>query len=229
MKPYLICHMVTTIDGRIMADRWGKVAGKEGSGDLFEKTAASFGIGAWIVGTTTMKEFCDRPFKLKRPARKVERKDHVVKPLAKTLAIGVDRKGQTFWKKDEVEGDHVVLLVTQSVSDGWLAHLQEAGVSYLFCGEHEVDLRVAMDKLARAFKLKKAMVQGGGAMNGSFLKDGLLDEISHLTVPVADGGVGIQTMFDIPGKAPAKAAGKLKVISRKAMEGGVSWTRYKVV
>jgi riboflavin biosynthesis pyrimidine reductase len=196
---------------------------------LFETTAASFGIGAWIVGTTTMKEFCAKPFKVKPAKGKIARQDHIANPTAKRLAIGVDRRGQTYWKSNEVDGDHVVLLLTQQVSDAYLAHLQAAGVSYFFCGKRDVDLPLALDKLARAFKLKNAMVQGGGAMNGSFLKAGLIDEISHLTVPVADGGVGVQTIFDIPGKAPKAAAAKLKVMSHKMLPGGVSWMKYKVV
>jgi hypothetical protein len=30
-------------------------------------------------------------------------------------------------------------------------------------------------------------------------------EISHVTVPVADGGVGIPSFFDIPGSPPPKS------------------------
>src|SRR4051812_23338734 len=164
MKPYLICHMVTTIDGRIMGNRWPKF-GDKSSANLFETTAASFNIGAWIVGTTTMKEFCAKPFKLKPAHTKIARRDHIANPNATRLAIGVDRRGQTHWRSNEVDGDHVVLLLTQQVSDAYLAHLQTAGVSYLFCGQRDVNLPLALDKLARAFHLKKAMLQGGGAMN----------------------------------------------------------------
>ena len=38
-----------------------------------------------------------------------------------------------------MDGDHVVLLVTERVGDDYLAHLQSAGVSHLFCGKKEVD------------------------------------------------------------------------------------------
>jgi 2,5-diamino-6-(ribosylamino)-4(3H)-pyrimidinone 5'-phosphate reductase len=229
MKPYLVCHMVTTIDGRIMGDRWPKLPGANSS-TLFETTAASFKIGAWMVGTTTMKEFCSKPFKLKPARTKISRtNDYIANPTAKTLAIGVDRRGQTHWKSNEVAGDHVVLLLTQQVSDAYVAHLQSARVSYLFCGKNNVNLPLAMHKLARAFHLKKAMVQGGGAMNGSFLAAGLLDEISHLTLPVADGGREIQTFFDIPGPPPKKAAAKLKLFWQKRLPGGVTWSKYKVL
>lgn len=61
------------------------------------------------------------------------------------------------------------------------------------------------------------------------LEAGLVDEISHLTVPIADGGVGVQSMFDIPGEAPAKSAATLRLTSHKLMPGGVIWARYKVI
>ena len=115
------------------------------------------------------------------------------------------------------------------MSNDYLAHLQRAGVSYLFCGKHEINLKLALKKLGGAFKLRKLMLQGGGTFNGAMLKAGLVDEISHLTVPVADGGMGVASMFDIPGETPAKAAAKLRLLSHKKMPGGVIWTRYRVV
>ena len=65
--------------------------------------------------------------------------------------------------------------------------------------------------------------------DGAMLKAGLVDEISHLTVPVVDGGVGVSGFFDIPGKAPAKAAATLRLVSHKLLPGGVIWARYRVV
>jgi riboflavin biosynthesis pyrimidine reductase len=199
MKPYVICHMCTTIDARIIVDRWPRLpAGKDGA-SLFESTADSFGIGAWMVGNTTMREFAGRNVRLKAARRRVERTDHVADPRAGRFAIGADAKGELRFQKPDVDGDHVVLLVTDRVSNDYLAHLQEAGVSYLFCGKDHVDLKVA------------------------------LDQISQVVVPVADGGRGIQTIFDIPGDPPRKAAAALRLRSYRRLPGGVSWLRYRVV
>jgi hypothetical protein len=52
---------------------------------------------------------------------------------------------------------------------------------------------------------------------------------SHNIVPVVDGGVGISSFFDIPGKPPPKAAATLRLLSRKALPGSVTWLRYRVV
>jgi riboflavin biosynthesis pyrimidine reductase len=221
--------MCTTIDGKILGGRWGKLPGGKDSATLFETTAASFGIGAWLVGTTTMREFAGRNVKLRRAKKSAVRRDHVADKNAKRLAIGVDAKGVLRFQENEVDGDHVVLLVTDRVGDDYLAHLQTAGVSYFFCGKKEVDLHVALRKLGSAFHLRKLMLQGGGKFNGAMLQAGLIDEISHVTVPVADGGFGISSFFDIPGDPPSKAAATLRVLSRKQLSGGVTWIRYRVL
>jgi len=229
MRPYVICHMCTSLDGKIIGHRWGRLPGYKHESELFETTAASFGIGAWMVGTTTMDEFDGPKMKLPRAETRIPRQDFIGNKSAKSLGIGADAKGVLRFQKNEVGGDHVVLLVTDRVSNDYLAHLQRAGVSYLFYGKHEINLKLALKKLGGAFKLRKLMLQGGGTFNGAMLKAGLVDEISHLTVPVADGGMGVASMFDIPGETPAKAAAKLRLLSHKKMPGGVIWTRYRVV
>jgi 2,5-diamino-6-(ribosylamino)-4(3H)-pyrimidinone 5'-phosphate reductase len=229
MRPYVICHMCTTVDGKILGHRWGKLPGYKHESDLFETTAASFGIGAWLVGTTTMDEFDGRKMKLPRAKNRVNRRDHIVHKNAGRLAIGADANGVLRFQENEVGGDHVVLLVTDRASNDYLAHLQAAGVSYLFCGKKGINLDVALRKLHSVFKLRKLMLQGGGKFNGTMLKAGLVDEISHLTVPVADGGAGVPSFFDIPGEAPARAAATLRLLSHKLLPGGVVWARYRVI
>jgi len=221
--------MCTTVDGKILGRRWGKLPGYKHESDLFETTAASFGIGAWLVGTSTMDEFDGQKAKLPRARHSVGHRDFIANKNAKRLAIGADAKGVLRFRENEVGGDHVVLLVTDRVSNDYLAHLQAAGVSYLFCGKKEINLHVALQKLGSVFKLRKLMLQGGGKFNGAMLKAGLVDEISHLTVPVADGGVGVSSFFDIPGEAPAKAAATLRLLSHTLLPGGVIWARYRVI
>jgi 2,5-diamino-6-(ribosylamino)-4(3H)-pyrimidinone 5'-phosphate reductase len=229
VKPYVICHMCTTIDGRILGERWGRLRGVKDGGELFETTAASFNIGAWLVGTTTMKEFADRNVPLKKAAQPIERTDYIADPKAKRFAIGADGKGVLRYKRSDVNGDHVVLLVSQQVSNDYLAHLRAAGVSYLFCGKEHVDVRVACNKIGRKLGLRKLLLEGGGVFNGAMLKAGLIDEISQVVVPVVDGGTGIPSLFDIPGRPPRMAAGQLRVIGQRKLPGGVNWFRYRMI
>src|ERR1700752_2917496 len=117
MKPYVICHMCTTIAGRILGERWPRLRGGKDSSTLFESTADSFGIGAWLVGTTTMREFAGRNVRLKAARRRIERTDHLADRRARRFAIGADAKGVLRFQKSDVEGDHVVLLVSDRVGN----------------------------------------------------------------------------------------------------------------
>jgi riboflavin biosynthesis pyrimidine reductase len=221
--------MCTSLDGKIIGHRWGKLPGYQHESELFETTAASFGIGAWLVGTTTMEEFDGPKKKLPRAGARIPRRDYVADKKAKRLGIGADAKGVLRFQENEVGGDHVVLLVTDRVSNDYLAHLRAASVSYLFCGKREIDLKAALQKLRRTFKLRTLMLQGGGTFNGAMLKAGLVDEMSHITVPIADGGVGVASMFDIPGEPPTKSAATLRLLSVRKLRGGAVWSRYRVV
>src|SRR5438105_7592548 len=228
MKPSVICHMCTTIDGRILADRWPKLPGGKDGGELFESPADSFGIGAWLVGTTTMREFAGHNAKLKKARRRIERADYLADRRARHFAIGADAKGALRFQQSDVEGDHVVLLVSSRVRDDYPAHLRDAGVSYLFCGARGVDVKVALDKIRRVLGIRRLVLEGGGTFNGELLHARLVDEISQVVVPVVDGGRGVTTIFDIPGDPPRRAAAALRLKSYRRLPGGVSWFRYRV-
>ena len=92
-----------------------------------------------------------------------------------------------------------------------------------------MDLRVAIRKLGKSFRLLKLILLGGGKFNGAMLRAGMVDEISHVTAPVADGGVGLSIFFDIPGSPPPKAAATLRLLSPKRWPGRVMWMRYRFV
>lgn len=100
--------------------------------------------------------------RLPRASGSVDRKDHVADPAARRFAIGVDAKGVLRFHEPEVDGDHIVVLVSQQVSDAYLAHLRAAGVSYLFCGRGHVDVRRAIRKIGSRLGLRKLMLEGGG-------------------------------------------------------------------
>jgi riboflavin biosynthesis pyrimidine reductase len=228
-RPYVICHMCATIDGKILGHRWSKLPGGKSAAGLFEPTAARFGIGAWLVGTTTMKEFAAPAARLAAPKAAIPPGDFVGNPNAKTLAIGVDANAVLRFRKPDVQGDHAVLLITKRASPAYRAHLRKAGVSYLLCGTTRVDLPLALTKLRATFRLRKLMLQGGGTFNGSMLQAGLVDEISLVVVPIVDGGgPAITGVFDTPGSPPRHAAAGLRLIRHQTLKGGAHWFRYRV-
>lgn len=229
-RPYVVCHMVTTIDGKILTDRWKHLpAGKSGS-KLFESTAEKIGIDAWLVGTTTMIEFADGKFTSRKSGGRVPPGDFIAQVGAKSFGIGTDAKGTLRFKSNDIDGDHAVLLITEQASAAYRAHLREAGVSYFVCGARELNLAQALKKLQRAFGLKKLCLQGGGTFNGAMLAAGLIDEMSQVIIPVVDGGGPEVTGFlDTPGKPPRSAAAQLRLMHEQTLGGGAHWFRYRLM
>ena len=72
------------------------------------------------------------------------------------------------------------------------------------------------------------MLEGGGETNGSFLREGLVDELSLLLTPVADGRVGEPALFDVEGEQPKKAVAKLRLKSVRRAASDMLWIKYKV-
>ena len=70
------------------------------------------------------------------------------------------------------------------------------------------------------------MLEGGGAINGSFLAANLIDEMSVIVAPTIDGGVGLPSLIDCaPG---VDAVCHLKLLSCETLPGNLVWLRYRL-
>ena len=224
--PYVIAHMVSSIDARSTAENWPN---KKMMGPVFENVAKKIKADAWLVGRTTMQEFASKKsHRLGKPDRSIEKVDFVGEHSAKTYAVAIDPSGKCRWDSNMTDTEHVIEVLTRKVSTAYLKHLQEKQVSYIFAGEKEIDLETALKKLRQLFGIKIVRVDGGGKMWGSFLKASLIDEISHVVLPVADGAIGTNTIFDVEEGHTARRAKVLKLKSIKKLPNDCVWMRYFV-
>src|SRR5258708_4019105 len=221
-RPYVICHMGPSIDGRIVTAKWSS------TGTLFaeyERIGESFKADAWMIGRISMAPYAGKERVPRRPVRsRIPRTDFIAARTG-SYAIAIDPSGKLTWKSNAIDDAHVITVLTERVSDDYLAFLRSKGVSYLFGGRSAIDLRKVLTKLGHAFGIRKLLLEGGGGINGSFLVAGLIDELSVLLFPVADGSTGTPTLFDAkPGRAPARP---LRLLSAQRRQGGVVWLRYR--
>jgi len=225
MRPHIICHMLSSVDGRIDGAALRNVMGK----GEYEETGATLQGDAWICGRVTMQQHFaeDGPFVSASNKPAGPQPVHAAQRSG-SYAISVDTNGTLRWRDGNLEGDHLICVVSERAPEDYLAMLREKRISYVVCGATSVDLARAVDLLGEHFGIRTLLLEGGGHMNGAFLEAGLVDEISLLIVPGIDGRRGIPTVFD--GVSPERnAAVPLKLKSVEQRAGGTLWIRYEVV
>ena len=233
MRPYIICHMGTSIDGRLHPSRFTSPAqgiSRDVLRGHYERVHDRFGADGWIVGRMTMSEMAKGAERPVRDAPKVAREAHIAARDGRKLAIGIDPSGRVHYGKDNIGGDHVVAVLGEQVSDAYLAELREDGVSYVFAGPRGDDLPRAMEEIASLFGVKTLLLEGGGRINGAFLKHRLIDEFSTLIHPAVDGVAGTQSIVDYDGPEDDRpgAGQSLRLTHCETLEGGMVWLRHAV-
>lgn len=228
-RPRVICHMMSSIDGRILTDGWPMSA--EGR-KQYELVHASYAADGWLCGRVTMQQHFAQGIRSDAEVAReytsdAPRPDHRAAGAYDSFAFIADSHGRLVWERSDIDGDHVVVLLARHVSDDYLTRLRERGVSYLLAGEREVDLPVALGKIAAQYHVRTLMLEGGGRINGAMLRAGLVDEVSLLVAPVVDGRMRTPAVFDSDGDAPAFQRLALEGVERRA--GDVLWLRYRVV
>ncbi len=223
-RPHVICHMAPSVDGRIVVNGWPR---RRELISEYERTAASLRGDAWIIGRISMEPYAG---KARVPRGKggprVPRTDFVARADAPGYAIAIDPSGKLRWESGAIDEEHVITVLTERVPDRYLAFLRASGVSYLFGGRDRIDLPTVLRKLRSRFGIRRLLLEGGGKINGSFLAAGLVDELSLLQVPVADGSIGTPSLFDArEGRGPALA---LRLLSVERRSGDLVWLRYAV-
>ena len=195
MKPYVICHMVSSVDGRTWQSR--QRPAREKSGNLFEVLHDKLEGDAWLVGRVTGREFAKRDAYPAKPASQTwPRTSWFATKGAKVWGIVIDAQGKIAWGRSDIGGDPIVVVLTEQVPDSHLEALRAEGISYVFAGKKELDLALLLEILNKELGIKRLLIEGGGKVNGSFLRAGLLDELSLAIVPTVDGARGGPYVFD---------------------------------
>jgi riboflavin biosynthesis pyrimidine reductase len=232
MKPYVICHMNTSVDGRILGSRWRPAENRMPG--LFERLHDELGGGSWLIGRVTGSEYAKAASYPDRTEQSYPRQPWLAgrDAAAANIAWGIalDAQGKIAWGRSEIGGDPIVAVLTERVSDAHLAGLRRDGVSYIFAGEEELDLELALEILNRELGIERLLLEGGGGSNGSFLRAGLIDEISLAICPAVDGAKGAPSIFDSRDKDAgiAPPIRSMTLTSCEVLEGGAVWLRYRL-
>lgn len=190
----------------------------------------------WMCGRITMEENFTFGHKLDLTHENIPtipRTDFVATTNAKTYAIAVDPSGKLRWTKNYISEwsanrteDHIIEVLTEQVSDVYLDHLQKIGISYIFGGKEQLDFTVVVQKLKKLFSIDQLMLEGGGVINGSFLNEVLIDELSLVLVPIADSSSNSLTLFETSSHIQKTKPVNFYLKAIEKLDDGGLWMNY---
>lgn len=189
MKPFVMAHMLTSLNGKI-AGNFDNTACFQTAWQYYNDIYQSLNADAWLAGRVTMQSCTDGDVVL--PSEYDDfTGDFIANHNAKHFAISADPFGKVLWQTNELSygsrpTGHIISLVSEQADKSYLAHLRKIGVSYLIVGEKELDLPLALEKLAQYFNIQRLVLSGGGLINGAFAYQGLVDEIHLIVAPVLE-------------------------------------------
>ena len=235
-RPYIFCHMMTSLDGKIMG-RYMETPAGNAAGDVFYNI--SFGKApyykhqGWLSGRVTTDDnftFYEKP-KLDENAPMVPEGDFIAQK-ADMYYISVDPSGKLGWKNATLKYNdttaHVIEVLTERADNAYKAFLRKLGISYIISGKDALDYELAMIKLKELFGIETLMLGGGAALNWSFIQAGMCDEISVVIAAAADGSPTTQTLFMAREGLSNDTPVSFELLEAKTMGGGSVWLRYKV-
>lgn len=115
MRPHVICHMISSVDGRLDLDRWTPPVAGTPDGlafRVYEGIASRLGADAWMIGRNTMAELVTGPFANKEIVTEpLPRDTFIAYKGAGGLATVVDAHGKLEFSCNSVRTDRILTIL----------------------------------------------------------------------------------------------------------------------
>lgn len=231
-RPYVICHMLTSLDGKIDGEFFSAPECMSAV-QQFAKVRAFYNCNATLYGTTTMEgSYADGQIRiLPKSNTTYSHEDYIGESDVKNYIVSIDPNGVLAFSGNYLEKKnrpkaHVIEVLTEQVSNDYLAYLRSLDISYIFAGKEQLDCKIVLEKLKRLFEVEKLMISGGGFTNWSFVQENLVDELSLVIAPVADGNRKSVSIFEKADFLPSRSPAVFTLKAVEQVDGSTLWLRY---
>ncbi|MBS3679865.1 dihydrofolate reductase family protein [Ornithinibacillus massiliensis] len=154
----------------------------------------------------------------------IELEKSVYEPKKSKAYIVFDGRGRINW----YQTDGLIVVTKEDAPPAYFEQLEAKEITYIIAGKDDhIDLTLALQKLYE-MGFRKLGLSGGGAINGAFLRQGLIDEISIVYSPLVVGGRRTPSLFDCDELQSVHEITKLDMIQVKLVGSGSVWVHYKV-
>lgn len=197
-RPYIICHMVTSVDGKVTGD----FLTEEACGDACERyydIHRNLTSNGFICGRVTMEGSFTGGWYPDLSAYEPVRHDlglkmdYIVDDLSGYYAVALDPKGKLGWKASRIvdpdgdpgyDGAQIIEVLTEQVDERYLGYLESMEIPYIFAGKTTIDVPLALFKLKNIIGCEVLLLEGGSITNGAFQRAGAIDELSLVVAPM---------------------------------------------
>jgi len=230
-KLHVICHMMTTIDGKIASGEGVDILDEYF--DLYTKAEDMLPEHTgWMCGRVTMQMFAKDTLETLPETSENNLHEHFIAPHTSTkFFFGVDTKGLLRWKGNTIQLTnvkdplHFVIIVTKSTPSSYLSYLKSMGISYIVSGESTIDFSKLFLEIHSHFGVETLLLEGGGLLNGAVMEAGFVDEISLLLTPTVLNKSSAPSLFERKGIAQIDTK-KYTIHSVQTLEKNCVWIRY---
>lgn len=192
-RPHIICHMVTSIDG--------KVTGEFLSSPVCERAVETYyaihrekQADGFICGRVTMaSSFTGGYYPDLSAYAPAEKTDCIPAGLSGFYAVAFDTNGRLGWRTNRIvdpdgdpgyDGARIIEVLSEAVDERYLGYLKVKEIPYIFAGKDAIDIELALTKLKRIFGAETLLLEGGSVINGAFQRAGVIDQLSLVVAPV---------------------------------------------
>ena len=222
-RPYIICHMMASIDGRIDCTMTEKLDGVKEYYEILQELNVPTRVSGKV---TAQLEMAEPGVFVPEKKEVLGKEDFSKKVEANGYSVVVDTKGVLLWSKQTGSELPLVIVTSEQVTKEYLSYLDSKNISWIVCGNEKVDLARAVEILSEEFGVQRMGIVGGGTINAGFLDAGLLAEISMLFAPGVDGRGKMGASFD--GLSMEHEPILLKLEQVTPFDDGSVWLRYRI-
>ena len=222
-RPYIICHMMSSVDGRIDCAMTEKLPGVE----EYYSTLTSLNTPTTVSGRVTAQtEITSGGLYAAKDGTPIGREGFCKLADAEGYEVVTDTRGTLLWADDRESDIPHIIIVSELASREYLDYLESRHISWIACGRERIDLARACEIMHDNFCVRRMAIVGGGRINAGFLDAGLIDEVSLVIGAGIDGRGGMTAVFD--GLPEDREVFTLKLEGVKAFDSGAVWIRYSV-
>jgi riboflavin biosynthesis pyrimidine reductase len=177
-------NFVVSLDGAVTVDGLSKGLGSPGDLRIFRVLRALADVVLVGHGTAAAEGY--RPIAADSPVGRL--RASIGRPPTAPIAV-VSRRASLEPDSALVTGaaSPTILITSASADPSRRAALADAGVTVLVCGEDDVDLPLALDRLAELGH-EQVLCEGGPQLLRAALSAGVVDELDLSLVPALVGG-----------------------------------------